>query len=161
MNPQTSFRLDLDVIIKKLTLDQNSLKLNKLKIINDLPFITSTAKTDAFEISSIEADVFRNILGINKSKMTDTNEVLARILKQVKTDNPSLLEYMLKMIYIEDENFKKFHPRIYTFGGSESSGIKNLSKFIIQVLMSPKSVDALDIMMKSNANSAMKRIRIK
>lgn len=146
------------MIIKKLTLDQNALKLNQVRIINDLPFITSTAKTEASEISSIEADVFRDVLGINKSKMTDTNEILKSMLKQVKTDNPSLLEYMLTTVYIENGNFKKFHPRMYTFGGSESSGIKNLAKYIIAVLMSPELVDALDEMMKSEPNSVIEEL---
>jgi len=158
LNPQINFKLDVDVIIKKLTLDQNSLKLNQLRMINDLPFVTSTAKTDATEISSIEAAVFRDVLGISKSKMTDTNEILKGMLKQVKTENPSLLEYMLTMVYIENGSFKKFHPRMYTFGGSESSGIKNLAKYIVAVLMTPELVDALDVMMKSNPNSVIEEL---
>lgn len=158
MNLQINFKLDVDAIIKKLTLDQNSLKLNQIRIINDLPFTTSTAKTDADKICSIEADVFRDVLGINKSKMTDTNEILKSMLEQVKTDNPSLLEYMLKTVYIENGNFKKFHPRMYTFGGSESSGIKNLAKFIVAVLMSPELVEALDKIMMSKPNSVIEEL---
>lgn len=158
MNPQINYKLDTDTIIKKLTLDQNSLKLNQLRIINDLPFTTSTSKTEASEVSSIEANVFREVLGINKSKMTDTNKILEDMLKQVKTDNPSLLEYMITTVYIENGNFKRFHPRMCTFGGSESSAIRNIASFIIAVLMTPELVEALDKMMQSEPNSVIEEL---
>ena len=80
------------------------------------------------------------------------------MLKQVKSENPSLLEYMITSVYIENGNFKRFHPRMCTFGGSGSSAIKNLANFIIAVLMSPELVDALDKMMQSEPNSVIEEL---
>jgi len=158
LNDQIKYKLDMDKIIKKTTLDQNSLKLSQIKTINVLPFITSSAKTDANEIPSIEAEVFRSVLGIDKANMSSNEKIIDEILSKVKTTKSQLLADMLNAMYIDNGAFKNFHPIMHTYGGKESSGIKNISNYIIDVLMTEDLVEFLERVMQCKPNSVIEEL---
>lgn len=158
MSDQIKYKLDMDTIVKKMTLDKNSLILNQIKTINILPFTTSSTKTDADEISSIEAEVFRSVLGIDKAQMSSNQQIIDEILSNVKTTKSQILVDMLNAMYIDNGVFKNFHPIMHTYGGKESSGIKNISSFIIDVLMTVDMIEFLDQVMQSKPNSVIEEL---
>lgn len=149
------YKLNIEEISNKLTLDKNSLKLNMIKSVNVLPFKTGSIQGDIKQIASVESTFFRSLLGIKTTDVTDNDELLENEINKVETEKKQLLNHMIKTMYMKDGELKKFHPRLYTFGGKNSKGISNLANYLIDSLITSDLIKSVKDIMMSQPNSVL------
>ncbi len=150
-----NYKLDVDEISRKLTLDKNSLKLNMIKRVNVLPFKTGSIQADVKQIASVESAFFRSLLGIKNINVTDNDQLLEIEINKVETEKKQLLNHMIKTMYMKDGELKKFHPILYTYGGKDSKGINDLAYYLIDSLITSDLLNSIRYIMKSEPNSVV------
>ncbi len=158
MTEHTSYEIDIDTIENKLSIDKDKLILNKLNNVIVLPFKTSSIKCDLNDISSIESYVFREVLGIEKSEIKELEYFLDEVISKVDSEYKTKLKDVIKSMYTSSGELTKFHPKMYIYGGKESSGVKNIAKYIIETFVDQIFVDSINSVIFSSPNSILEEI---
>lgn len=158
MTELTSYTLDIETIKNKLRINKQDLRLNSLNSIKVLPFNTKSAKMGFDSMSSIESYIIRKILGVSLYEAKDINTLLDEILIKVKSDYKTKLIDVIKSIYISNDEIVKFHPKMFTYGGEETSRVKNIGDYFINVFIDDISITKIEDIIFSSPDSVLEEL---